>query len=139
MKSIQYSLSEIDQVAQQLLSSLPTKCVVLIEGDMGVGKTTLMSALLAICGVQEVSSPTYSVVNEYRSRDEKKIHHYDLYRIGEVEELYEMGFMDLLEQADWHFVEWPAVGSSFYPEDVIKWNLILTENGERIIELPNSH
>ncbi len=134
MKNIRYSLSEIDQVAKQLLSSLPTRCVVLIDGDMGVGKTTLMSALLYHCGVEEVSSPTYSVVNEYSTSDGKKIHHYDLYRIQSVDELMELGFMDLLEQADWHFIEWPNVGAPFFPDNVLKWNLHLSENEERIIE-----
>lgn len=135
MKSIRYSLSDIDQVAEQLLSSLPTKCVVLIEGEMGVGKTTLMSALLAICGVQEVSSPTYSMVNEYVSDQGKRIHHYDLYRVKDVEELYEMGFMDLLEQADWHFIEWPAVGAPFYPQSTIQWKIEVLATQDRMISI----
>jgi tRNA threonylcarbamoyladenosine biosynthesis protein TsaE len=133
MKSIQYSLPEIEQVAKQLLSSLPTRCVVLIEGEMGVGKTTLMSALLRKCGVQEVSSPTYSVVNEYVSDQGKRIHHYDLYRVKDVDELYEMGFMDLLEQADWHFIEWPALGTPFYPSSAIHWKIELLSNEDRSI------
>jgi tRNA threonylcarbamoyladenosine biosynthesis protein TsaE len=135
MKSVRYSLSEIDQVAKQLLSSLPTRCVVLIEGDMGVGKTTLMSALLHQCGVEEVSSPTYSVVNEYSTSDGKKIHHYDLYRIQSVDELMELGFMDLLEQADWHFIEWPNVGAPFYPANVIHWNIQLLSDKRREISV----
>ncbi len=135
MKSIRYSLSDIDQVAQELLSSLPTKCVVLIEGEMGVGKTTLMSALLTMCGVQEVSSPTYSMVNEYSSDQGKRIHHYDLYRVKDVYELYEIGFMDLLENADWHFVEWPAVGAPFYPDSAIKWKIEVLAHQDRMISI----
>jgi len=135
MKSIRYSLSEIDQVAQELLSSLPTKCVLLIEGEMGVGKTTLMSALLGMCGIQDVSSPTYSIVNEYLSDQGKRIHHYDLYRVKDVDELYEMGFMDLLENADWHFIEWPAVGAPFYPANAIHWKIEVLANQDRIISI----
>lgn len=133
MKSIHYSLPEIEEVAKQLLSSLPTRCVVLIEGEMGVGKTTLMSAVLGKCGVQEVSSPTYSVVNEYVSDKGKRIHHYDLYRIQTIEELLEIGFADLLESADWHFIEWPSLGTPFYPSSAIHWKIELLSNEDRSI------
>jgi tRNA threonylcarbamoyladenosine biosynthesis protein TsaE len=135
MTSIQYSLKEISQVAKKLLSSLPTRCVVLIEGEMGVGKTTLMSALLGMCGIQDVSSPTYSIVNEYLSDQGKHIHHYDLYRIQSLDELYELGFTDLLDNADWHFIEWPAVGAPFYPANAIHWKIEIGSNQERSISI----
>jgi tRNA threonylcarbamoyladenosine biosynthesis protein TsaE len=135
MERIEYSIEELSSTADRLLSSLPTRCVVLIEGEMGVGKTTLMSTLLNKIGIQEVSSPTYSVVNEYLSQDGKKIHHYDLYRIQSVDELMELGFMDLLDQADWHFIEWPEVGAPFYPTNVIHWNIQLLSDKRRVISV----
>ena len=135
MERIEYSIEELSSTADRLLSFLPTRCVVLIEGEMGVGKTTLMSTLLNKIGIQEVSSPTYSVVNEYLSEDGKKVHHYDLYRIQSVDELMELGFMDLLEQADWHFIEWPEVGAPFYPTNVIHWNIQLLSDKRRVISV----
>ncbi|MEN9332850.1 MAG: hypothetical protein RLY35_30 [Bacteroidota bacterium] len=122
MSSLQYTLDQISQVAQSLTEGLPQKAVVLLEAEMGTGKTTLISELLKQWGVHEVSSPTYSICNVYSTPGGKRIHHYDLYRINSVEELMEIGFQDLLDSADYHFIEWPTLGEPFY-ENPIRWQI----------------
>lgn len=122
MSQFEYSLEQIGQVAQKLSAQLPPKAVVLLDAEMGAGKTTLISQILQQWGITEVSSPTYSICNVYQTTSGKKVHHYDLYRIKNAEELMEIGFQDLLDTADYHFVEWPALGQPFY-ESPITWQI----------------
>jgi tRNA threonylcarbamoyladenosine biosynthesis protein TsaE len=122
MSQFEYSLDQIASVAQSLVAQLPSKAVVLLDAEMGTGKTTLISQILKQWGIHEVSSPTYSICNVYRTSCGQTVHHYDLYRIKNVEELLEIGFQDLLETADYHFIEWPALGQPFY-ESPITWQI----------------
>ena len=103
---INYTLKDVDQVAKQLVSNLNTKTV-LVYGAMGVGKTTLVKAIVKALGsADDVSSPTFSLVNEYEAGN-AKIYHFDLYRIKDVEELYNFGIEDYLFSNHWSIVEWP--------------------------------
>ena len=122
MRQFEYSLDEIASVAQLLVAQLPPKAVVLLDAEMGTGKTTLISQILKQWGIHAVSSPTYSICNVYRTPSGQTVHHYDLYRIKNEEELMEIGFQDLLDTADYHFVEWPALGQPFY-ESPITWQI----------------
>lgn len=122
MIQFEYSLDQIASVAQSLVAQLPSKAVVLLDAGMGTGKTTLISQILKQWGIHEVSSPTYSICNVYRTSSGQTVHHYDLYRIKNSEELLEIGFQDLLETADYHFIEWPALGEPFY-ESPITWQI----------------
>ena len=122
MIQFEYSLDQIMSVAQSLVAQLPSKAIVLLDAEMGTGKTTLISQILKQWGIHEVSSPTYSICNVYRTSSGQTVHHYDLYRIQHVEELMEIGFQDLLDSADYHFVEWPALGQPFY-ESPITWQI----------------
>lgn len=122
MIQFEYSLDQIASVAQSLVAQLPSKAIVLLDAEMGTGKTTLISQILKQWGIHEVSSPTYSICNVYRTSSGQTVHHYDLYRIKHSEELLEIGFQDLLETADYHFIEWPALGEPFY-ESPITWQI----------------
>jgi tRNA threonylcarbamoyladenosine biosynthesis protein TsaE len=133
MSQFEYSLDQIASVAQSLVEQLPSKAVVLLDAEMGTGKTTLISQILKQWGIHEVSSPTYSICNVYRTSSGQTVHHYDLYRIKNVEELLEIGFQDLLETADYHFIEWPALGEPFY-ESPITWQ-ISRNNDIRILTI----
>ncbi|MFC6268482.1 tRNA (adenosine(37)-N6)-threonylcarbamoyltransferase complex ATPase subunit type 1 TsaE [Frigoriflavimonas asaccharolytica] len=83
--------------------------VILLKGNLGAGKTTFTQQLLKKMGViEQVSSPTYSIVNEYKLVD-KKIYHFDLYRINTKEEVFDMGFEEYLENENFCIVEWPEI------------------------------
>lgn len=129
-----YTLVEIDDVAQALLNTLPERCIILLEAEMGSGKTTLMSHLLQLMGIDEVSSPTYSLVNEYRTPGGKAIHHYDLYRLKAAEELEELGFVDLLDRGEWNFIEWPEKGMAYY-DTFVTWKITAEADGTRVLEI----
>ncbi|GAA4282062.1 tRNA (adenosine(37)-N6)-threonylcarbamoyltransferase complex ATPase subunit type 1 TsaE [Gaetbulibacter aestuarii] len=110
-----FELFEIKAVAEEIIKNLSSK-VVLFYGDMGSGKTTLIKALVSALGSEdEVSSPTFSIVNEY-AISKGKIFHFDLYRIADEEEVFNFGIEDYFESDAWIFVEWPQILESFIPE-----------------------
>ncbi|AUP77284.1 tRNA (adenosine(37)-N6)-threonylcarbamoyltransferase complex ATPase subunit type 1 TsaE [Flavivirga eckloniae] len=103
---ISYTLNEVENVAKQLIKNVKTKTL-LFYGNMGVGKTTLIKTIVKILGSDdEVSSPTFSIVNEYHLNDDK-IFHFDLYRINDLEEAYNFGIEDYIDSENWKLIEWP--------------------------------
>jgi tRNA threonylcarbamoyladenosine biosynthesis protein TsaE len=94
--------------------------VILLEGDLGAGKTTFARALLAALGVGErIKSPTYSLIESYSLAD-LRVHHLDLYRIADAEELEWLGLPDLMESKSLLLVEWPERGAgALPPADII--------------------
>lgn len=134
---ITYNIDNIHAVAVQLLKNLNTRTI-LVYGDMGVGKTTLIKTVVALLGSNdEVSSPTFSIVNEYEAKN-SLIYHFDLYRIKDVEELYNLGIEDYLFSNNWSIVEWPEkienIVSMSY--DIIK--IELNSNNSRTLKLSNN-
>lgn len=128
--SLTYELSEIDSIAMQLLSKVNSKTL-LFYGDMGVGKTTLIKALVKALGAPDlVSSPTFSLVNEYQS-DQGSIFHFDFYRIEDEAEALDMGIEDYLNTNSWKLIEWPQKIESLLDHDVQKLEVSVLENGTR--------
>lgn len=127
MRTFKYSLDEIVKIAEELVQTLPDRAIVLLDAEMGTGKTTLIGHLLQVWGVTEVSSPTYSICNVYQTKEGKTVHHYDFYRIRDFDELIEIGFQDMLETADYHFIEWPELGEPFF-EAPIRWQIKREDN-----------
>ncbi|MFZ4435727.1 MAG: tRNA (adenosine(37)-N6)-threonylcarbamoyltransferase complex ATPase subunit type 1 TsaE [Flavobacterium psychrophilum] len=112
-----YSLDDIQSVAQQLLAQNPKK-VILLVGEMGAGKTTLIKALVAALGVQNAtSSPTFSLVNEYHTDTNGPVYHFDVYRIKEETEAYDFGMEEYLYSGHWCFVEWPEKIPTLIPQE----------------------
>lgn len=103
---ISYELNEVEHVAKQLIKHATSKTL-LFYGNMGVGKTTLIKAIVAALGSKDdVSSPTFSIVNEYEIED-GLIYHFDLYRINDIEEAYNFGIEDYLYSEHYKLIEWP--------------------------------
>ncbi|WP_338733832.1 tRNA (adenosine(37)-N6)-threonylcarbamoyltransferase complex ATPase subunit type 1 TsaE [Mangrovimonas cancribranchiae] len=121
---IVYTISDVEDIASQVLTHLKTKTI-LIYGEMGAGKTTFIKALVKRIGCQdEVSSPTYSIVNEYKCNGEK-IFHFDLYRINNIDEAYDFGIEDYIYSDHWKIIEWPELIEelvSDYDTVAIKFN-----------------
>ena len=102
-----YELNQIDKVAEQIIAQLkyPT---ILFYGDLGAGKTTLIKALVKALGSDDsVSSPTFSLINEYKNQDGDTIYHLDLYRLKEENEAYDIGIEEILDSRSLKFIEWP--------------------------------
>ncbi|SHJ12540.1 tRNA (adenosine(37)-N6)-threonylcarbamoyltransferase complex ATPase subunit type 1 TsaE [Algibacter luteus] len=131
---ISYGINEVEQVAKNLLKNTKTKTI-LFYGHMGVGKTTLIKALVKVLGSNDdVSSPTFSIINEYKLQ-EGKIFHFDLYRINDIEEAYNFGIEDYLDSEHWKLIEWPEKIEAILHQDADKIEIILDDNNNRIISL----
>ena len=132
---ITYVLSQIDSISVRIIESTKSN-VLLFYGEMGVGKTTLITSLAKQLGVTEtVSSPTFSIVNEYRTSDDKVLYHFDAYRLNQEEEILDIGFEEYLDQGDWIFIEWPEKIARFIPENSQIIHISMNEIGERLIKL----
>jgi len=123
-----YTLDEVEDVAQQILESCLASKIFTFTGDLGAGKTTLIKALTQKIGYNdEVSSPTFAIINEYDTASEK-IYHMDLYRIKNEEELYDIGFEDYLYSGHYCFIEWPRIAESFFIEP--RYDIHIEHKGE---------
>lgn len=129
-----YTLENIDNIANQLIDRVSTKTL-LLYGDMGVGKTTLIKALVkAIGSKDDVSSPTFSIVNEYKAKGHL-IFHFDLYRVKNIEEAYNFGIEDYLFSDNWSIIEWPEVVLDILPEHYDRIYLTLNPDSSRTLKL----
>lgn len=132
-----YGIDEVEQVAKQIIENTKTKTL-LFYGDMGVGKTTLIKTLVKILGSEdEVSSPTFSIVNEYKL-DDSKIYHFDLYRINDIEEAYNFGIEDYLDSDYWKLIEWPEKIVPILYDDYDRIKIQLDKKNNRILSLNNT-
>lgn len=132
MELVAEKLEELEAIATQWITENPSPTICLLNGDMGTGKTTFVKALCNALHVPEtISSPTFSLVNEYVSENGITVYHFDLYRLKEEEELYDFGFEEYLNRNAYVFIEWPAIGNAFYPEDVRRVN-ISVKDGRRV-------
>lgn len=130
------SLSELDNVAEQIISSLDSRNVVLFRGGMGAGKTTLISRIVAQLGAEDtVTSPTFALVNEYEGADKMLIYHFDFYRIDKVEEVFDLGYEEYFYSGDLCLVEWPEKIEALIPDDVMTVKIEVEDDGQRIFTI----
>jgi len=124
----------VETVAKQLIASASSKTL-LFYGDMGVGKTTLIKAIVKALGSHDnVSSPTFSIVNEYEFQNEK-IYHFDLYRINDLEEAYNFGIEDYLDSESWVIIEWPQIIEPILSGTECVLNLTNTSENKRQLKM----
>jgi tRNA threonylcarbamoyladenosine biosynthesis protein TsaE len=115
-----YTLNDLPGTASQLLASQKPWKVMAIHGEMGAGKTTLIHELCSQMGViGNVSSPTFALVNEYRTRDEKTIYHMDWYRLIDEADALHAGMEEYLYSGNTCLVEWPERAPHLLPPDTV--------------------
>ncbi len=135
-KYIACSEADLNGIAKQLVLDFSANRVILLYGEMGVGKTTLIKVLCKELKVEEpTNSPTFSIVNEYLSTDEKSIYHFDFYRIEEEDEVFDMGYEDYFYSNNYCFIEWPEKIPNLIPKNAVKVLLELDEENNRLISI----
>ncbi|MBP3474188.1 MAG: tRNA (adenosine(37)-N6)-threonylcarbamoyltransferase complex ATPase subunit type 1 TsaE [Alistipes sp.] len=136
MKKIEIdSLSELERVAEEILSALGERRVVLLRGGMGAGKTTLVSRIASKLGAEDtVTSPTFALVNQYEGR-EGTIYHFDFYRINRVEEVFDLGYEEYFYSGELCFVEWPEMVEGLLPDDAMQVRITVGDDQKRIFEI----
>lgn len=133
-----FTLEDINKVAKDLLAIPNLKKVITFHATMGVGKTTLIKELVKELGVIEnSSSPTFSLVNEYESQTGETIYHFDLYRINNELEAYDMGIDEYFYSGNWCFIEWPEKVPHLLPLDHASVVIKSLPNGKRELILKN--
>lgn len=132
------TLADLPAAAAQVRTALAESgcSVVAFEGEMGAGKTTLIRALAAALGVaDDVSSPTFALVNEYRDARDRSVYHFDFYRIESVEEAQRMGAAEYFDSGYLCLVEWPARVAVLLPEPRLEVRLHVLGEEAREIQL----
>ena len=131
---LHFTLEELSKTAQTILENVQSKTV-LFYGEMGTGKTTLISAIVKeMGGTDFASSPTFSIVNEYDVTNDT-VYHFDLYRLKNQNEALDMGIEYYLYSGSWNFIEWPEKIVNLLPENVTVLELTLAEDGSRVLNL----
>ena len=129
-----YTLQELPQVAALLLKSASSKNL-LFYGEMGVGKTTLIKQLAKELKVKDtISSPTFSIVNEYEAEN-GVVYHFDFYRINNETEALDIGIEEYFYSGHWNFIEWPEKIAGLLPDPADKVYLSNNENGSRTLKM----
>ena len=128
-------LEDLDRAAREFLEAIGDAALVAFYAPMGAGKTTFTTAICKALGVQEdaISSPTFAIVNEYRSGTGAPIYHFDFYRIERPEEALDIGLYDYLDSGDLCLMEWPENIEALLPEETLRVNISVNPDGSRTV------
>lgn len=134
--SVQYRLDEISTAGAWLWELLQKNKVIALHGQMGAGKTTLVHSLCDLLEIKDpVSSPTFSLINEYILPNGEKINHIDLYRIRDEQEALDAGMEDALFSGAYCIVEWPEKAPGIFPDNSLHVTITVNHDLSRTINL----
>lgn len=138
MKKIVYKLKNIDEILRIILDTFSSKIICLI-GDLGSGKTTLVTGMLAQLGAMEKgNSPTFGLVNEYRDANNELIaYHFDCYRLESAEEALDIGLEEYLAADCWIFIEWPEKIAELLPPQRTEIHIRIVDSDTRELLIQN--
>lgn len=132
-------LADLEAVANALVEHLnknPDVKIVLLEGNLGAGKTTLVQQIMKRLGGNNlVQSPTFSIINEYKTDSHQPVYHMDLYRLKTGDEMMEAGVIDAVDSGALCFIEWSNLVEPFLFGNFVRVNIVLGENGNRTVTL----
>ena len=124
------------EAAQQFVDAMGERRVFAFYGKMGAGKTTFIKAICETLGVEDVvTSPTFAIVNEYKA-PQGAVYHFDFYRIKNLREAYDIGCEEYFYSGSPCFVEWPELMEELLPEDTVKVQIEVREDGAREVKTP---
>jgi tRNA threonylcarbamoyladenosine biosynthesis protein TsaE len=130
-------LNDLDRAAEQFLEETKGQNILAFFAPMGAGKTTFTTALCRRLGVREdaISSPTFAIVNEYRSGAGEPIYHFDFYRITRLEEALDIGFYDYIDSGCLCLMEWPERIGQLLPEETVRVQIDPVDENTRSIKI----
>ena len=129
------SLDDLEQLSNEILMTCTKSQIFTFEGQLGAGKTTLIKSMCRYLGyTDEVTSPTFSLVNEYQTPS-SMIYHMDLYRLNSENELLDIGFEEYLDGDAFCFIEWPQIAENLIVQSHYKIKILLNEDLTRKIEI----
>ena len=128
-------LSQIDSAARQFLAETQGRNLIAFYAPMGAGKTTFTTALCRVLGIrgEAVSSPTFAIVNEYRTDAGDSVFHFDFYRITKIPEALDIGFYDYVDSGCLCLMEWPENIEEILPEDTLKVHITVRPDDSRVL------
>lgn len=128
---------QMPEAAREFIKAMDGRTVFAFYGKMGAGKTTFIKALCEVLGVSDVvNSPTFSIVNEYRSDESGElIYHFDFYRIKKIEEVYDMGYEDYFYSGALCLIEWPELVEELLPGDAVRVDIAEQADGSRLLSM----
>jgi tRNA threonylcarbamoyladenosine biosynthesis protein TsaE len=122
--------------ARKLLDQTGEKKILAFYGSMGAGKTTIIKAVCKVLGAADlVSSPTFTLVNEYRTVTGESLYHIDFYRINKKEEVFDFGIEEYLSSGSYCFMEWPELVEDILPPETVRIKITVGGNEQRILDL----
>ena len=131
-----FPLHEIDNTARTFLQKIVERKIIALHGQMGAGKTTFVHAICDVLGVQDaVSSPTFSIINEYTTAAKESVYHIDLYRLKNEAEAIAAGVEDCLYSGNLCFIEWPEIAPGILPDEMVHCYLTVKGNNERMLQI----
>lgn len=123
------SIEELPIIAKSVLEKYPEERIFLLRGAMGAGKTTFMQAVAReLQSNDTVSSPTFAIVNQYKTNDNHYIYHFDFYRIKNLKEAIDIGFEEYLYSGEYCFIEWAENVEELLPDDAINISISVDED-----------
>jgi tRNA threonylcarbamoyladenosine biosynthesis protein TsaE len=135
MKIIVKNKRGLLSAANKLLKYAGEKRIIAFYGTLGAGKTTFIKTICESLGAIDIaSSPTFTLVNEYRTREGESLFHIDFYRIRNISEVFDIGIEEYLYGENYCFIEWPEMAEGLLPENTLKARITVGINEERIIE-----
>jgi tRNA threonylcarbamoyladenosine biosynthesis protein TsaE len=136
MKIVIKNKRELHSAVKRLLDQTTGKKTFAFYGPMGAGKTTIIKALCEYLGASDiVSSPTFTLINEYMTKSGESLYHIDFYRIKKHDEVFDFGIEEYLSSGRYCFMEWPELIEDLLPEDTVRVRISVEENEERTLSV----
>lgn len=137
MEIVIKSTADLPAAARSFIEAMGEHTLFAFYGKMGAGKTTFIKAICEALGVEDpITSPTFALVNEYRSAvSGELIYHFDFYRIKKLEEVYDMGYEDYFYSGALCFIEWPELVEDLLPGDAVRVEIVEEADGSRRVIL----
>ena len=128
-------LNDLDRAAEAFLKEIGDHRIIAFYAPMGAGKTTFTTAICHRLGVKEdaVSSPTFAIINEYKTKSGEPMYHFDFYRINKVSEALDIGFYDYIDSGSLCIMEWPENVEDILPEETLRVSITVNPDESRTV------